>query len=146
MTPGYWNAGEVTSKTIRDGWLYTGDLGYRDQDGDVFLTGRVKDMIRRRGENVAPGEVEDALQEHPAVASAAVFGIAAGLQEEEVIAAVVLKNGATTDEAALRAFAAERLAPYKVPSRIAFRTSLPMTPTHRVAKNVLRQEYERSGN
>jgi crotonobetaine/carnitine-CoA ligase len=146
MTPGYWNAGEVTSKTIRDGWLYTGDLGYRDQDGDVFLTGRVKDMIRRRGENVAPGEVEDALQEHPAVASAAVFGIAAGLQEEEVIAAVVLKNGATTDEAALRAFAAERLAPYKVPSRIAFRTSLPMTPTHRVAKDVLRQEYGRSGN
>jgi len=141
MTAGYWNAPEVTAATIRDGWLHTGDAGYRDKDGDVFLTARLKEMIRRRGENIAPAEVEDALLAHPTVRAAAVFGVAAGLQEDEVVAVVVLRDGVESDEAVLRAWAATRLAPYKVPSRIHFRDSLPTTATHRVAKDRLRKEY-----
>lgn len=141
MTPGYWNAPEVTAATIRDGWLHTGDAGFRDPDGDVFLTGRFKDMIRRRGENIAPSEVEDALLAHPAVHVAAVFGVPAGLLEDEVVAVVVLRDGVESDEAALKAWAATRLAAYKVPNRIHFRDSLPTTATHRVAKDRLRKEY-----
>ncbi len=141
MTPGYWNAPEITAATIKDGWLHSGDAGYRDQDGDVFLSGRYKEMIRRRGENIAPAEVEDALRAHQAVAAAAVFGVPAGLQEDEVVAAVVLGQGKTADETTLKEWAATRLAPFKVPSRIYFRDSLPMTATHRVARDVLRKEY-----
>ena len=141
MTAGYWNAPEVTAATIKDGWLHTGDAGYRDDEGDVFLTGRFKEMIRRRGENIAPAEVEDALLSHPTVRAAAVFGVPAGLQEDEVIAVVVLRDGAASDEAALKTWAATRLAAFKVPSRIHFRDSLPTTATHRVAKELLRKEY-----
>jgi crotonobetaine/carnitine-CoA ligase len=144
MTPGYWNAPEVTAATIKDGWLHTGDAGFRDEDGDVFLTGRFKEMIRRRGENIAPAEVEEALLAHPAVRAAAVFGVPAGLLEDEVVAVVVLRDGVEPDEAALKAWVATRLAAYKVPSRIHFRDSLPTTATHRVAKDRLRQEYGHS--
>ena len=102
-------------------------------------------MIRRRGENIAPAEIEDVLRAHAAVETVAVIGIDAGLQEEEVLAVVVLRQGASADEDALKAFAAARLAAFKVPSRIAFRGSLPMTPTQRVAKDILRREYGRAG-
>jgi carnitine-CoA ligase len=142
MTPGYWNASDVTAAALHDGWLHTGDAGYRDRDGDVFLTGRYKEMIRRRGENIAPAEVEDVLRGHPAVEAVAVFGIAAGLQEEDVVAAIVLKDGAKIGEADLKAYAAARLTAFKVPGRIIFRESLPLTPTHRVAKDVLRREFQ----
>ena len=141
LTAGYWNAADITASTIKDGWLHTGDAGYRDQDGDVFLSGRYKEMIRRRGENISPGEVEDALRAHRAVAAVAVFGVPAGLQEDEVVAAVVLEEGKTVDENKLKEWAATRLAPFKVPSRIYFRDSLPMTATHRIARDLLRKEY-----
>src|SRR6202022_3390003 len=141
MTPGYWNAPEVTAAAIKDGWLHTGDAGFRDQDGDVFLTGRFKDMIRRRGENISPAEVEDALLAHSTVRAAAVFGVPAGLLEDEVVAVVVLRDGVESDEAALKAWAATRLADHKVPNSIHFRGSLPTTAPHRVAKDRLRKEY-----
>src|SRR5438445_2396323 len=141
MTAGYWNAPDVTAATIKDGWLRTGDAGFRDEDGDVFLNGRFKEMIRRRGENIAPAEVEDALLSHPTVSAAAVFGVPAGLQEDEVVAVVVLRAGTASDEAALKSWASTRLAAYKVPSRIHFRDSLPTTATHRVAKDLLRKQY-----
>jgi acyl-CoA synthetase (AMP-forming)/AMP-acid ligase II len=144
MTPGYWSAPEITAATIKEGWLHTGDAGFRDQDGDAFLTGRYKEMIRRRGENIAPAEVEDALLAHPTVRAAAVFGLPAGLLEDEVVAVVVLQDGARLDEAALKAWAATRLAAHKVPSRVHFRDSLPTTATHRVAKDRLRMEYGHS--
>jgi carnitine-CoA ligase len=143
LTPGYWNAPAVTASALADGWLHTGDAGYRDQQGDVFLSGRYKEMIRRRGENIAPAEVEDALRAHDAVEVAAVFGVDAGLEEEEVVAAVVLRQGAQVDQASLQAFLRSRLVAFKVPSRIMFRDSLPMTPTHRVAKDLLQREYGR---
>ena len=141
MTPGYWNAPDVTARALAGGWLHTGDLGRRDADGDVFLAGRLKEMIRRRGENVSPGEVEDALLAHPAVAAAAVFGVPSDVTEEEVVAAVVLAGGASVGADELRAFAGERLAAYKVPGEIEFREALPMTPTMRVARDALRRQH-----
>jgi crotonobetaine/carnitine-CoA ligase len=141
LTPGYWNAPEISARTLVDGWLHTGDAGYEDEDGDVFLTGRLKEMIRRRGENISPGEVEDALRAHPAVADAAVFGIPSEVGEEEVVAAVVLKAGDQPGEDEIREFVRGRLARFKVPSAIVFRDSLPMTPTMRVARDELRREY-----
>jgi crotonobetaine/carnitine-CoA ligase len=141
MTPGYWNAEDVTARALAGGWLHTGDVGLRDADGDVMLVGRLKEMIRRRGENIAPGEVEDALLAHPAVAAAAVFGVPSDLTEEEVVAAVVLARGAAAGQDELRAFAGERLAAYKVPREVVFREALPMTPTMRVARDVLRRDY-----
>ena len=146
MTPGYWNAPEITQAALRGGWLHTGDAGFRDDEGDVFLTGRYKEMIRRRGENIAPGEVEDALCANPAVKAAAVFGVPAGLMEEEVVAVVVLRKVGSLDEPTLKTWAASRLAAYKVPGRVIFRDSLPMTPTHRVARDQLRREYGHPGD
>jgi crotonobetaine/carnitine-CoA ligase len=141
MTPGYWNAPDLTEKLLAGGWLRTGDAGHADASGDVFLDGRYKEMIRRRGENISPAEVEQALLSHPAVAAAAVFGVPSELSEEEVAAVVVLSAAAKVSEAELREWAARSLAPYKVPATIAFRESLPMTPTMRVAKDALRAEY-----
>jgi len=141
MTPGYWNAPDVTERLLAGGWLHTGDAGHADAAGDVFLDGRYKEMIRRRGENISPAEVEQALLSHPAVAAAAVFGVPSELSEEDVAAVVVLVSAASVSEAELRDWAARGLAPYKVPATIAFRESMPMTPTMRVAKDELRAEY-----
>jgi crotonobetaine/carnitine-CoA ligase len=98
-------------------------------------------MIRRRGENIAPAEVEDALLAHPAVEAAAVFGVPSEVTEEEVVAAVVAKPGRKVDVAELRATARERLAAYKVPAQIHVVDELPMTPTMRVAKDELRRRF-----
>jgi crotonobetaine/carnitine-CoA ligase len=141
MTSGYWNAPDLTEQLLAGGWLRTGDAGHADVSGDVFLDGRYKEMIRRRGENISPTEVEQALLSHPAVAAAAVFGVPSELSEEDVAAVVVVVAGANVSEADLRQWAARSLAPYKVPVTIAFRGSLPMTPTMRVAKDALRAEY-----
>jgi carnitine-CoA ligase len=138
VTLGYWNDPAATAAAVsHDGWLRTGDLGRVDEDGDVILTGRLKEMIRRRGENISPREVVDVLLEHPAVADCAVVGVPSDLSEEDVAAAVVLRDGATATAAGLRQWCAERLAPFKVPDRIAIRESLPMTPTMRVATQLL---------
>ncbi|MDQ6942632.1 MAG: AMP-binding protein [Candidatus Eremiobacteraeota bacterium] len=140
VTPGYWNAPEITERTLQDGWLRTGDAGYVDGDGDVVLAGRYKEMIRRRGENIAPREVEDALALHPGVQQAAVVGVASSLSEEDVVACVVRAPGAAVEEAELREFCAARLAPYKIPARIVFLDAFPLTPTMRVAKERLKAE------
>lgn len=140
VTPGYWNAPEITARTLRDGWLRTGDAGYVDDDGDVVLVGRYKEMIRRRGENIAPREVEDALEAHPAVQQAAVIGVPSALSEEDVVAAVIRAPGSTAGEDELRAWCAGRLAPYKVPLRVVFVGAFPLTATMRVAKERLKAE------
>ena len=140
-SPGYWNAAEGSASRLSpEGWLATGDTGYVDGDGDVILVGRLKEMIRRRGENIAPGEIEAALMEHPAVLLAAAVGIPSELSEEDVAAAVVLRDGAEVTDEELRAWCTERLAPYKVPSHFQFRASLPMTPTMRVSRHELARE------
>jgi carnitine-CoA ligase len=140
ITPGYWKAPEITERTLQHGWLRTGDAGYVDGDGDVVLVGRYKEMIRRRGENVAPREVEDALALHPGVLQAAVVGVPSSLSEEDVVACVVRAPGAGVGEAELRELCATRLAPYKIPARVLFLDALPLTPTMRVAKERLKTE------
>ena len=138
---GYWGMPEETAKVLGpDGWLRTGDLVRDNGDGTYTFVGRRKEVIRRRGENLAPAEVEEALASHPDVVEAAVVGVASDLSEEEVKAFVVLGDGTAPDLAGLHAWAAERLARFKVPRYLEVLAELPHTPTGRVAKHQLPRE------
>ncbi|HMC79271.1 MAG TPA: AMP-binding protein, partial [Acidimicrobiia bacterium] len=138
---GYWGMPDETATVIRpDGWLRTGDLVVENPDGTYTFVGREKEIIRRRGENLSPAEVEEALAAHPAVAEVAVVGVPSDLTEEEVKAFVVPAPGAAPDPPALHAWAADRLTRYKVPRYIELVPELPHTPTGRVAKHQLPKE------
>jgi crotonobetaine/carnitine-CoA ligase len=135
---GYWADPQQTASVLSGGWLRTGDLVRRDADGFYTFVARKKDVIRRRGENVAAAEIENVLLAHPAVAEAAAVGIPSELGEDEIVAYVAPRAGATIDVAALQSWARERLADFKVPSMIHVRDALPRTATERVAKHLLR--------
>ena len=137
---GYYEMPEETAAVMVDGWLRTGDLVRDDGDDTYTFIGRKKEVIRRRGENLSPAEVEAALQKHPDVAEAAVIGVPSDLSEEDVKAFVVAASGATIDVVALRAFAEEHLARFKVPRYIEVVTDLPHTATDRLAKHRLASE------
>jgi long-chain acyl-CoA synthetase len=139
---GYYQAPAATAKTLEHGWLRTGDVGYVDEDGYLFLVDRVKDMIIRGGENIYPREVEEALASHPGVREAAVVGRPDEVRGEEVHAVVVLTDSAevTADDLTDRCRAT--LARYKVPTSFDFRPDLPRTATGKVDKKVLRAELE----
>jgi long-chain acyl-CoA synthetase len=137
---GYYGLPDATAETLRDGWLRTGDVGYRDAEGFLFLVDRKKDLIIRGGENIYPREVEDVLLEHPAVREAVVIGRPDEVRGEEVHAVVALVEGATADDEALGAHCAERLAPFKRPSTFEFRDDLPKTATGKLDKKPLREE------
>jgi carnitine-CoA ligase len=142
ITPGYWGMPAETAEAItRDGWLHTGDLVTRNADGTYTFVARKKEVLRRRGENLSPAEVEEALASHPSVQECAVVGVPSELSEEEVKAFVVPVPGATLDFAALRAHAATLLAAYKVPRFWQAVDELPHTPTTRVAKHLLPQGH-----
>jgi long-chain acyl-CoA synthetase len=139
---GYFNRPEETAAALtEDGWLRTGDGGYLDDDGYLFLTDRIKDMIVSGGENVYPIEVEEVLAQHPAVEDVAVIGVHDERWGEAVKALVVVRNGraGTADE--LIAFARERLAGYKLPRAIDFVDTLPRTPSGKVLKRELRERF-----
>jgi crotonobetaine/carnitine-CoA ligase len=137
---GYWGMPEETVNVLSDdGWLRTGDLVTDDGEGIYTFVGRVKEVIRRRGENVAPTEIEEALGGHPAVFEAAVVGVPSELSEEDIKAFVVLHDPAA-DLAAVREHAAGLLAPFKVPRYMEATAELPHTPTGRVAKHELPRE------
>ncbi len=136
---GYYRAPELTAEALgADGWLHTGDLARQDEHGSLFIAGRSKELIIRSGFNVYPIEVEGVLNEHPAVSQSAVVGRAVA-GDEEVVAFVELRAGATATAAALQAFAAERLAPYKRPSEVVVLAALPATSTGKVLKSKLRE-------
>ena len=138
VTPGYWGMPEETARVITgDGWLHTGDLVTVNADGTYTFVSRIKEVIRRRGENLSPLEVEEVLAEHPAVLECAVIGVPSELTEEEVKAFIVAAPGAEPDFAELHAFAASRLAAFKVPRYWQQVDALPRTPTARVAKHRL---------
>jgi crotonobetaine/carnitine-CoA ligase len=137
LTPGYWGMREETARVIVDGWLHTGDLVTVNADGTYTFVSRIKEVLRRRGENLSPVEVEQVLEQHPDVAEAAVVGVPSELSEEEVKAFVVPAGDGDLDLAALREFAAERLASFKVPRYWEVVEGLPRTPTQRVAKHRL---------
>jgi carnitine-CoA ligase len=137
VTRGYWGMPEETAAVITDGWLHTGDLVTVGADGSYTFVARLKEVLRRRGENLSPVEVEEALAEHPSVLECAVVGVPSELSEEEVKAFIVAAPGAAVDVAELHAFAAGRLAAYKVPRYWQIIDELPRTPTARVAKHRL---------
>jgi acyl-CoA synthetase (AMP-forming)/AMP-acid ligase II len=138
---GYWNLPEATAKTLIDGFVHTGDAGYLDEDGYVYVHDRVKDMIVSGAENIYPAEVESALFGHPAVADVAVFGVPDERWGEAVKAAVVLKPGATATADELIGFARSRIAGYKLPKSIDFIPELPRNPSGKILKRELRKPY-----
>ena len=138
---GYWNKPEETALSFSDGWLRSGDVARLDEAGLVYIVDRAKDMVIRGGENVYSVEVEAAIFEHPAVADAAVVGVPHEVLGEEVGAIVVLRPGESLTADELRAHVAERIAGFKVPSRVFFRREpLPRNPAGKVLKRELREE------
>jgi long-chain acyl-CoA synthetase len=135
---GYWQAPELTAETIRDGWLHTGDLGYVDDDGYLYVVDRKKDLIIRGGFNVFPRDVEEALIEHPAVVAAGVVGRPDEVHGEEVVAFVELGAGEEVGADDLVAFAKDRIGGYKYPREVHVVGSLPLTPVGKVDRKALR--------
>jgi acyl-CoA synthetase (AMP-forming)/AMP-acid ligase II len=138
---GYWNLPQATAQAIRDGWFYSGDAGYFDEAGYLYIHDRVKDMIVSGGENVYPAEVESVLYEHPAIADVAVIGVPDERWGEAVVAVAALAPGATLDIETLRAWATERLARYKLPRRLEIVDALPRNPAGKVLKFELRERF-----
>jgi long-chain acyl-CoA synthetase len=141
---GYWNKPEESSRTVdADGWLHTGDAGFVDAEGFLFLTDRVKDMIVSGGENVYPAEVENVLASHPAIAEVAVIGVPHERWGESVKAIVVKKAGIDTTAPEIISYAKERLAGYKCPTSVDFTDVLPRNPSGKVLKKDLREPFWR---
>jgi long-chain acyl-CoA synthetase len=139
---GYWNLPEATANTIdAEGWLRTGDAGYLDEDGYVYIHDRVKDMIITGGENVYPAEVENAIFGHPAVADVAVIGVPDPQWGEAVKAVVVARPGAEATPAEIIAWARERIAGFKTPKSVDFIEALPRNPSGKILRRELREPY-----
>jgi acyl-CoA synthetase (AMP-forming)/AMP-acid ligase II len=140
VMPGYLRNPQANAESLRDGWLYTGDIGYMDDDGYFFIVDRTKDMIIRGGENIYPREIEEVLYAYRGVQECAVIGVPDEFRGEEVLA-VVVPSTDDFDLAGLETFAAERLAKYKLPRGFVLRDSLPKTPTGKISKAPLRDEF-----
>ncbi len=139
VTPGYWNRPTETAETVRGGWLHTGDLGYRDAEGFLFIVDRAKDMILRGGENVYCVEIENCLAEHPEIDEAAIIGVPDAELGERVKAVVRLTPGARLEARAVQQYVASRLASFKVPEIVEFIDKpIPRNPAGKILKNVLR--------
>ncbi|MGI8793510.1 MAG: AMP-binding protein [Acidimicrobiales bacterium] len=138
----YWNKPDATKEAFADGWYHTGDAGYLDADGYLFLVDRVKDMIVTGGENVYSAEVESAISKHPAVAQVAVIGIPHDIWGEQVHAIIVLKEGVEASEDEIKEAAKAEIASYKVPKSVEFRAEpLPLSGALKVLKRELRKPY-----
>ncbi|MFF0144172.1 crotonobetaine/carnitine-CoA ligase [Amycolatopsis sulphurea] len=137
LSPGYFGLPDETRALRSDGWLHTGDLAYADAAGNLYFAGRLKEIIRRRGENLSPADVEVVLDAHPAVSSSAVIGVPSPLSEEDVKAFVLRKPDTEVGAGELAAWAAKRLPPYKRPRYLEFVESWPLTETHKIAKRLL---------
>ena len=139
----YWNNPEATAEKIRDGWLLTGDTGHRDEEGYFWFHARDDDVISSGSYRIGPGEIEECLMRHPAVALVAVVGVPDALRGEVVKAFIVPREGVAPDatlEAEIQAYVKTRLSAHEYPRRIAFRTSLPMTVTGKIRRRDLREE------
>jgi long-chain acyl-CoA synthetase len=150
LMTGYWHRADETAAVLRDHidadgtrrWLHTGDLGYLDGDGYLFIVDRKKDMIKTSGLQVWPREIEEVLATHGAVAEVGVAGVPDPVKGEVVHAWIVLRAGETASEEDLRAFCRVKLAPYKVPARVEFRTELPKTMVGKVLRRALRESVK----
>jgi acyl-CoA synthetase (AMP-forming)/AMP-acid ligase II len=139
----YWKLPNESAETFKNGWLYTGDIGYRDQDGYIFIVDRKKDIIISGGENVSSREIEELLYQHPAIYEAAVVGVPDKEWGESVKAVVVLKDGfaGQVDEKELMEFCVAHLAGYKKPRSIDFLDELPKNAANKIDKAVLKKHY-----
>ncbi|MBI3676051.1 MAG: long-chain-fatty-acid--CoA ligase [Proteobacteria bacterium] len=138
---GYWNKSDATKSAIRNSWFHTGDAGYFDEDGYLYIHDRVKDMIVSGGENIYPAEVENAIFGHPAVADVAVIGVPDEKWGEAVKAIVVKKAGSSAAAAEIIAWARERIAGYKLPKSVDFIDTLPRNPSGKILRRELREPY-----
>jgi len=138
---GYWKNPELTASTLRGGWYHTGDMGYIDDDGYLFLVDRKADMIVTGGENVYPKETEDVLYQHPAVGMAAVVSAPDGKWGERVQAVVVLKPDQQTTEKELIAHCKQRLAGYKCPKSVEFWSQIPTTPVGKILRKDVKKKF-----
>ena len=136
---GYYKDPQATAATFtQDGWLRTGDLGHRDNDGFFYITGRIKELIIKGGENIAPREIDEALLRHPAVLDAAAVGIPDRHYGQDILACIVLREGAVVDEATLRSFCESQLGRFKTPRELRFVADLPRGPSGKVQRLKLR--------
>jgi long-chain acyl-CoA synthetase len=142
---GYFKNPEATAQTLRNGWLHTGDLGYRDADGYFYIVGRKKEMIIRGGENIYPKEIEEVLYRHPKVLEAAVVGLPDRVWGEEVCAFVILKDAVAAAPEEFIEYCKKYLADYKCPRRVIFCKQFPKTATGKIQKGKLRETYQESG-
>ncbi|MFA5410869.1 MAG: AMP-binding protein [Candidatus Omnitrophota bacterium] len=142
VTDGYYKDPQATAQAIRNGWFHTGDLGKFDPEGDLYIVGRIKEMIKVAGEIVFEPEVEAAIHKHPDIAEVAVIGVADKLRGELPKAFIVAKEGKTLDEEALRYFCREHLAHFKIPHYFEFRDALPKNRTGKIDKEKLRSGHE----
>jgi long-chain acyl-CoA synthetase len=140
VTPGYWNRPDATAETVQDGWLHTGDIGFVDEDGYVYISDRAKDMILRGGENVYCVEIENCISDHPEVEEVAIIGVPDKDLGERVKAIVRKRPDSDIDELKLKAHVAAHLARFKVPEIVEFTDApLPRNPAGKLLKNVLRE-------
>ena len=133
----YYNNPQATAEVIKNGWLYTGDIGKVDEDGNLFLTGRKKKTIIVKGQNIYPSDIESVLHTHPKVTETAVIGIPDKLRGEVVGVAISLKKGELATEQEIKQFCLERIISYKVPKQVIFLDSLPRTATGKIDKESL---------
>ena len=143
----YWGNPEATRAAFRDGWLRTGDIGYRDEDDYFFIVGRAKEIVRRKGVNIAPAEIELVLASNPDIQDAALIGLPSALGEELAIAVVTLAAGASREGAEIRAMTHLRslVSREKVPDRIVVVDRMPKTATERIAKTKLKEWLQVDG-
>ena len=140
LMQGYWNRPEATAEMLRDGWLYTGDIGYMDGDGYLFITSRKKDLIKPSGHQVFPVEIEEVIARHPAVLEVGVAGVPDAQQGEAVKAWIVLRSDKQCTVEEIQVFCREKLTAYKVPRHVEFRDALPKTMIGKVLRRVLQEE------
>ena len=143
LLKGYFKNAEATAKAFRSGWFHTGDVGYRDSDGFLFIVDRKSDMIIRGGENIYPREIDEVLYQHPAIQDAATIGVADKLYGEEVKAYVVLREGAAATEAELIAHCRAHMADFKCPKTIEFLKEIPKGPTGKLLKRELATRFDK---
>jgi acyl-CoA synthetase (AMP-forming)/AMP-acid ligase II/thioesterase domain-containing protein len=141
ITPGYFNDDPATARCFTNGWFRTGDLGFLDGDGHLYLTGRLREIINRGGDKVSPQEVDQILMGHPAIAQATTFGIPDPALGEEVAAAVVLRPGMSASAAEIRQFVATRLAEFKAPRRVVIVPAIPTGPTGKLLRRELAESF-----